>query len=249
MRSFLRLLVAICLVIATAHLLRQSGALIDLKSALEPNSPAYQASIALTRNRGTTKPIVFGDDWFRQRLRKTCDARNWIYAKTPQTYFEGLAGLVTYAAERTTGPIIVQIGNYTWFPNRKIQNLRFDYLPAVHGLSPAEMWQSTRLLFDFLADLARRDNYGRAMAKDSGYFFASADLNGFASLVEAVKAADGRIFLVSADKRDLKDVTPLQVSRRDDAISLNPDIGLYTGIEAFVEATGCAPQRVPNAKN
>lgn len=243
MRSFLRLLVALCLVIATAHLLRQSGALIALKSALEPHGKDYRASLALFRNDGTEKPMVFGDSWFQKQLGKACDGRPPIFVTVPQTFFKDLADLVAFAAVHTSGPIVVQIGNYTWFPNRDNRGFNFDYLPASEPFSPVEAWQSTGRLFGFVEDLARRDNTGRARKPKEGYYFASADLNGLATLAEAARAAPGRLFLVSADKHELKDVTPRQIARRDEAILMNRDLGLYSDIATFAAETGCAPLR------
>ncbi|MEJ8572400.1 hypothetical protein [Microbaculum marinum] len=240
MRSFVHLLVAIALVMGTAHVLRQTGMFVEAKRLADRGSLTDATAYDLQRFSGRSGPVILGNQWFQSKVRAACPDSGATFIRVHPSYFDNLAAVVEQLGLRTTSPVVVQLGNRTWFPNRRNTQVRLDYLPAAEWLSLRQIWRSTGLMYQLAPDVLRLDP-SRQSGPANDYLLAAADLNGLSELLDAVRAQPGDFHLVTADPKPLKGITDRQKSRQKQAIEDYGDEGLYKSINVFAKDTGCAP--------
>jgi len=235
----LRLCVAIALVMAVAFGLRQSGFLLQAKAALDPGSIRNGPAAALWSGGSDPVPIVVGDAWFHKLMRRHCGFEQATFITAEPTTFRSLSRLVGSLPDGPAqAPVILQLTDETWFPNRNVVEFDFRYLPERSGSVIDTAWTSTGLMFAFVSDILRRDGRPKKPKKGS-LLFAAADLNGLANLHGIIDAANRRVFLVSADERKPVDVTDRQLKRRVKAIRDDETGRLHRGVAEFAENTDC----------
>lgn len=236
--TFVRLCVAIVLVMGVAFGLHRSGLLLEAKHTVDPNSPRNAVAWSLWTTRNVDAPLVIGDAWFHKVMRRHCQFDRANYVVVEPTTFRSLSRLVGVLPDDLNAPVILQLTNQTWFPNRSVAEFDFDLYPERSGSILAGAWNSTQVMFAFLPDILRYDRSGRKPRKGS-LVFASANLLGLAELQGAIDAQGRRVFLVSADENKPVDVTKRQLARRADAIEGDGTERIQRGISTFANETGC----------
>ncbi len=243
----LRLCIAIALVMGLGFGLHQSGFLLQAKAALDPGSRRNGPAVALWSVGSDPVPIVVGDAGFHKLMRHHCGFDRATYITAVPTTFRGLERLVDSLRDGPAqAPVILQLTNETWFPNNKVTEFDFRYMPERSDSLIGTAWTSTGLMFSFFSDIVRRDGRRKKpkkrrpkKPKKDSLHFAAADLNGLADLNASIDAVDRRVFLVFADKQKPVDVTDRQLKRRMQAIRDDETGRLHRGVAEFAENADC----------